>query len=131
MNKELLAKVADTIEETQRFNLTFLAWNEDTSEEVSTQRLNECGTVGCVAGWTLYLTNKRGSMYYAGHLLNLEPRQADRLFVGGPGSIWNDVAEKEHWPEFEVATKYLPWDAVTPERAVSVLRRIISGELTL
>lgn len=129
MNKELLGKVADTIEATGRFDIAFLAWDENRGEEISCAQLNECGTVGCVAGWTLHLAGVNGSMYHAGHLLGLNTRQSDRLFVAGPGSVWNDVAEKEQWPE--LIDKYLPWCAVTAERAVRVIRGIVKGELVL
>lgn len=54
-----------------------------------------CGTVGCIAGWAIVLTRKRGEdgsfdsfnvARLAQKLLGLSPSQADRLFNGGAAS---------------------------------------------
>lgn len=69
------------------------AWGEP-----SRQRLPECGTVGCIAGWARMLEGSKGkpSDMSANILLNIFPSQSDQLFyVSGWPKKFADAYQKE------------------------------------
>lgn len=123
MNTDRLRQVANRIELEDRFNYQTYVGNEmgDTAFvptengwlvldlPADLQRLNGCGTTGCVAGWAGLLALEQGEIpqegdewgTFAARWLELDQRQADRLFMaevvpewyndrnGDDGDTWN------------------------------------------
>lgn len=110
MNRELLLKVKETIlQNPARANMSI--WQSSFLEDPmlasyfkaanpSHAEIPPCGTVGCIAGWTLALYNRRFSLNYAmeaAGLLEITPEQASELFyVGGwPTDLLRKIAKHQ------------------------------------
>lgn len=140
MNKEALLAVADVIEYMNRFDMDVVASGDDGELDDATVIWEDCGTVGCIAGWTLawadihahakwlWGENEASWMKAARKELGLTKRQAEELFF--PDSeFWkktvSTTAQKDRWSS---------WDDVNPitvEDAVGVLRGLAAGTVKL
>lgn len=122
MNRDMFRRVADVIELEDRFDLSLFA---------SGDLLNECGTTGCIAGWTAALAGAGDDVDIeraAREALGLTWRQADRLFFWG-NSVWVDHADALG---LEVdAFQSIDPGAVTSVQAAKMLRWIADGEVEL
>lgn len=101
-----------------------------------------CGTTACLAGWAIanefYLGNKSHYENYMNHdsdaqyeackILGLSDEQAKRLFYCGYESIWEAVSD-DYDLSFDTENPET-WN-IHPKHAADVLRRIVSGELSL
>jgi hypothetical protein len=101
-----------------------------------------CGTTACIAGWAIvnefyqgnteyyneYINNGSDPQTEACRILGLTSSQAMRLFYCGYESIWSTVAN-DYNLEFDFQVNET-WD-IHPKYAADVLRRVVSGELSL
>lgn len=144
MNLALLARVADAIERTGRFDITFWAINNSTVEGTTYYNagdllnddiVHNCDTTACYAGWTVAIAIEEGIPFdkdlpmrdAATDLLDIGDDQARLLFF--PSSpFWTNYLH-DHGPEVPEGTTN--HTLITPEVAVTVLRHIIKGDLTL
>ena len=141
MNTEMMTRVADAIEASGRFNLSFFATTDGESGDATLSAdalLHNCKTTGCVAGWTNALNNiDTGDVYVALHdtdaarqALGISDVQATNLFFAKNGSVWVDCADEFGWRTNQWGdVEY--WGEISASQAVIVLRRIISGNLVL
>ncbi len=124
MNKEAFLAVADAIEYSDRFDLSMYAYRPEDGHVGEVETLwDDCGTVGCVAGWTLAWAGVRSGTYWdtARTILDITDDQALRLFTDAPlhDPIWRD--------EYPTATS---WE-YTSKQAARLLRRIANGKVVL
>ena len=141
INAEAFRKVADAIEEHQRFNLALVALDVGPVEVDPHLLPTDCGTVGCVWGWTvgiLDLEIKGQGEEEAAHALGLTAgMDADRLFYAdNEHTVWVRLADEYGW-----AVEPHGWwpggrmladeSEITADQAADVLRRIADGEVTL
>lgn len=124
MNKEKLLQVADAIEASEllHFGFNMKVFKDSTAIGILDNSGRGCGTVGCIAGWTIATFQadhwKSGDpdifAFRAQEELNLTDRQAHDLFFVGPAQ------ENPYHPG---------WDA-TPAQAAMVIRHLAkTGEV--
>lgn len=151
MNKEAMLAVADAIEYFDRFDLADVAQtNDDKWEpmEVAVPQLwNNCGTTGCIAGWTLAWADIRDVEGFHKHVegwhkheetwkykarkeLGLTIEEADRLFLCDEHSVWAELADEYGW-NVNYWGELANWSAVTAAQATEVIRRIVAGFVKL
>jgi hypothetical protein len=150
MNTDRLLELADAIERADRFYLRSWATYLDVRSQEGAPPLkdlvHDCGTAGCIGGWTVALFSTRvdevdedaDEANEATDLLDLEDHEAWRLFYpepqtcpgGSVRSIWADVADDYGW-ELPNSNSWEWAEQITAEQAADVLRRIAREELTL
>ncbi len=146
MNADLLNQVADLIERTDRFNLSYLVRGPgDGRRSVFSLRASEllhnCQTTACVAGWVNVLVAGEDPDRWVGDLdgedglaaarvrLGLSIGQADRLFYANENSVWNSQAERFDWVvDYDGLAD---WSEITAAQAATVLREVASGVIDL
>jgi hypothetical protein len=137
VNAELLLKVADLIEQTDRFDLNHF-FCKKTGEDENGGLLTDCGTTGCVAGWVNATIGvpfnddlDYGNTERAAEALGIDEDLADdRLFYACRGSIWAEVMDEFGW-EDDGNGRVDDWSGITSSQAAEVLRRLADGRLTL
>lgn len=143
MNKEAMLEVAVVIEHFGRFNLSYPATfakyedrqNNNWSTPQPTQLWEDCGTVGCVWGWTnAWAGHDQVDSTSAAEELGLTEDEKQHLFYAETGSIWVRLADEYGW-EVEMFddehAELSHWSDVTAPQAADVIRRIARGEVTL
>jgi hypothetical protein len=119
VNRENIKKVRDHIAavEADRFNMTWwsaIADARDFDHVDPTTLLHDCGTAGCIGGWTNALFGGDGAVA-AGETLGITKEQRSQLFFayGTERQLdeitqWHAVAALDHLME----TGEVDWDAV-------------------
>lgn len=140
MNTDLLLRVADTIESTQRFNMRYVAEFRDATicgsadghQVTGVMLAHNCATVGCVAGWVGAVLEHPEyiAMETAGEFLELSEHEQYRLFFADAKSIWTDLAGEYGW-ELDDYGCIRYWERITADQAAEVLRRIAGGDVSL
>jgi hypothetical protein len=145
MNTNRLLEVADLIERADRFNLrTYVTYDDDRSIHGAPplrDLVHDCGTAGCVAGWTVALFSDNvdevddvgAESHAAADLLDLNEHEVLQLFFPEPNavaSVWARVADDYGW-ELPNSNSWEWADQITAAQAADVLRRIARGELEL
>jgi len=121
MNREMILRVADAIEEAAKpganpamgFNMNQVIHSSGLEDDLTG---HSCGTVGCIAGWAIAVDKNFKKCRdidpdsdlwkpRAGKLLGLNAKLADRLFMAR-------------------AYRDLDLDLITPSQAVTVLRHL-------
>lgn len=146
MNTDLLNQVADLIEQTDRFNLSYLVRGPDEDGRsaysfTAAELMHNCQTTACVAGWTNVLTAGEDSKRWVGDGANedgletarvslaLSLGQADRLFYANENSVWTSQADRFGWDvDYDGLVQ---WDDITAAQAATVLREVASGVIDL
>lgn len=129
MNNENLLRVANTIERfPDQFNMGSWGYNFTP---------HTCGTVACIAGFAAHLAKENKDecvviFSTAASYLGLDPDDAESLFTGGGNSIWEKYAEELQLQIVEsiMAELYVPLETIRPIHAVTLLRKLASGEWT-
>lgn len=142
MNETLLLRVADAIEShPNNFNLAqFVDWTRGAGGDSERSRLfdlielvDDCGTVGCVAGFTAAIMLEddpsipEPTMESAAGALGLIDAQHWRLFYAGRGSVWAEMADKYGWSVDDGSLK--EWSEVLGWQAAEVLRDIANDKI--
>lgn len=115
MNKSLFLQVADTIEaHADQFNMN--QWVSGCDPSVL---LRDCGTTGCIGGWTNALCHRGLSEDQAARDLDISEAQAAELFYPytGGSKLWDNVIPNDSDG----------YDA-TPEQAARLLRGLADGD---
>lgn len=114
MNRENILKVADVIEDhANKFDMD--VWGAG-------DLLHNCGSAGCIGGWTLALfeNDASGHSARASEYLGLTTEQGDELFFPSnyrdAGEVWTAVKDDPH--------------IATAEQAATLLRMIADGTAT-
>lgn len=141
INKKAMLAVADVIEFNSRFDMSHVSryepkhaiarfgssWQTPTVD--SCLLWEDCGTVGCVWGWTnAWANHDKDDRQAAADELGLNAPQTQRLFYAEGDSIWAEVADEygwelnddNDWDEGGLAN----WEQITADQAADVLRRI-------
>ncbi|RWF44259.1 MAG: hypothetical protein EOS65_02465 [Mesorhizobium sp.] len=90
MNIERILQLADVIEKTPHKPIYYHGNSPAPLTEFNMERWH-CGTIGCIAGWTVHLFGNKGASaeddagMKAGELLGLSLNDADNLFCPGSG----------------------------------------------
>jgi len=83
MNVKLLRKIKRHIlAQPKRFDMNFIGTRD--MKSFKPNRVPECGTIGCIAGWACALSGKKFSGRIARNLLGLDYDQTERLFYDNP-----------------------------------------------
>lgn len=117
--------VADVIEHFDRVDLdSYAAPRDGRWKRVKPAQLwEDCGTVGCIAGWTcawadVNKTGRDDGFYNAAKReLGLTDREADRLFMGYDGFWYDNLGEDS-----------AKWNA---QKVAGLLRKIAGGKVFL
>ena len=141
MNADAFRKVADAIEEHQRFNLWHVAADpHDGHQHHAPHLLTGCGYVGCVWGWTVAIHNLEiadDGEREAADALGLTGKDAERLFYADTEhTVWVRLADEYGWTVEEDGMSpdgrmLADWSEITADQAADVLRRIADGEVVL
>lgn len=146
MNTELLNQVADLIEQTDRFNLSYLVRGPGDGHRMeysftASELMHNCQTTACVAGWTNVLLAGEDSNRWVGDAdsqdglgearvgLGLTSGQADRLFYANENSVWTSQADRFGW--LVGYDGLAEWADITATQAATVLREIADGRIDL
>lgn len=142
MNTEAMLAVADVIEYVEeRFDLT--TWIASDYEENGLPKIktlwDDCGTVGCVAGWTCAWADvvPNADRWDDGRVISAARRelgltlgQAEQLFFYHYNTVWSRVASEYGWKlGFHGGLSHVR--QVTAAQAADVLRRLARGEIKL
>lgn len=138
MNTKRMLELADLIEARPRqFDMRFFAYNlvlDACQDPVDMQR--NCGTVGCLAGFTCGFFNDGGDsrsepvMTTARNLLGLTKKQSKSLFLADEDSVWFKMAEVLQLEVLQLevcgeSLRIMNWEDITAEIAARVLRLIV------
>jgi len=156
MNTENMIKLAKLIESLpeKKFNMTY--WTSEiqgfthdgnVTYYANNQKIDyyDCTTAGCIAGWAIALKHDlRAEIMEANSVSNvaeiketacdflgLTKEEGDNLFLMEGGSIWFDHAFKDFDIFHQNNGTGIDPDAITNKMAAEVLRKIISGEVSL
>jgi hypothetical protein len=156
MNKENMIKLAELIESLpeKKFNMTY--WTSEiqgfthdgnVTHYANNQKIDyyDCTTAGCIAGWAIALKNNlRAEIVEANSViriaeikaiacdfLGLTKQEGDNLFLMESSSIWFDHAFKDFDIFHEENGTGIDPDSITNKMAAEVLRKVISGEVSL
>jgi hypothetical protein len=125
MNVDVMHEIADLIEYTDRFDLRHFRISAGTWENVDGEQLwNDCGTVGCYAGWVSAWADIPGYMSteQCARELGITYRKAGDLFCG-----WSDAYNQARRLGIIGAS---PFD-MDAKQAAELLRAIADGRVTL
>jgi hypothetical protein len=156
MNVDNMIKLAELIESLpeKKFNMTY--WSSEiqgfthdgnVTYYANNQKIDyyDCTTAGCIAGWAIALKNNlradlmvansadnvAGIKEIACNFLGLTKEEGDNLFLMESSSIWFDHAFVDFDIFHEENGTGIDPDSITNKMAAEVLRKIISGEVSL
>lgn len=133
VNKEAFLAVADVIEYADRFDIgPYITDPSNPRVAPSPARLwEDCGTIGCVGGWTAAWAELDGPNVWTAisNELGIDAAQGDRLFFRWYESVWYPLAEEYGWTTDAEGIE--PRSQITAAQAADVLRRIANGEVKL
>ena len=152
-NMVKLAKLIESLPE-KKFNMTY--WTSEiqgfthdgnVTYYANNQKIDyyDCTTAGCIAGWAIALKHDlRAEIMEANSVSNvaeiketacdflgLTKEEGDNLFLMEGGSIWFDHAFKDFDIFHQNNGSGIDPDAITNKMAAEVLRKVISGEVSL
>ena len=148
-----LAKLIESLPE-KKFNMTY--WTSEiqgfthdgnVTYYANNQKIDyyDCTTAGCIAGWAIALKHDlRAEIMEANSVSNvaeiketacdflgLTKEEGDNLFLMESRSIWFDHAFKDFDIFHQDNGSGIDPDAITNKMAAEVLRKVISGEVSL